>query len=150
MLQQIVHFQLVSFLLMLSGLPYAWPQTPVGQTAPDRPTAEKILVARRTYSQHEDIASCSDDGQRLSEFARGRPSPPVPPYIRYRRGRAYGGRWQQPGNRRRALIGALLGFGVGAAIGATGNKDPHARVVAPVLFGGAGALIGAAIGTSNP
>ena len=51
---------------------------------------------------------------------------------------------------RHALIGALVGLGVGAAIGAKGNQDPHARVVAPVLFGGAGALIGAAIGASHP
>jgi len=48
------------------------------------------------------------------------------------------------------LIGALIGFGLGAAIGAKGNQDPHARVVVPVLFGGAGAMIGAAIGASHP
>jgi len=58
--------------------------------------------------------------------------------------------WRQQGNGRHALIGALIGFGIGAALGAKGNRDPHARVVAPILFGGAGALIGAAVGASHP
>jgi hypothetical protein len=57
---------------------------------------------------------------------------------------------RQRGNGRYVLIGALIGFGLGAAIGAKANQDPHARVVAPVLFGGAGALIGGAIGASHP
>ena len=58
--------------------------------------------------------------------------------------------WHQRGNRRGALIGALVGFGIGAAIGAKANKDPHARESAPVLFGSAGAVVGAAIGASHP
>jgi hypothetical protein len=48
------------------------------------------------------------------------------------------------------LIGALIGFGIGAALGAKGNRDPHTRVISPVLFGSAGALIGAAVGASHP
>jgi hypothetical protein len=40
------------------------------------------------------------------------------------------------------LIGALIVLGIGAALGAKGNQDPHARVIAPVLFGVGGALIG--------
>lgn len=65
-------------------------------------------------------------------------------------GWGHGGMWRQPGNGRHALIGAIIGFGLGAAMGAKGNQDPHARVVAPVLSGGAGALISAALGASHP
>ena len=142
MRQQIVCFPVAFVLLML--LPCAW-----AQTASDIPTGEKI-AARSAHAQHEDIARCSGDGQTLSEFAQRRPVSLAPRGIRYPRGRGYGGMWRQRGNGRHALIGALIGFGVGAAIGAKGNQDPHARVVAPVLFGGAGALIGAGIGASHP
>jgi hypothetical protein len=70
----------------------------------------------------------------------------------YPRGREYETTWRQRGNGRHALIGALIGFAIGAAIGVKGNQDQHtrARIVAPILFGGAGALIGAAIGASHP
>jgi hypothetical protein len=49
-------------------------------------------------------------------------------------------------------MGALIGFGIGAAAGAAGNHDQHAgaRVAAPLLFGAFGALIGAAVGGSHP
>jgi hypothetical protein len=145
---RIIHFLLIFFLLMLSGLPHAWAQTEDGPN--DSPTAQKILLARSTYAQPEDVATGSD-GQRPPEFAHGRRRPSFPPAVRYPYpGGAYGGMWRQPANKRHALIGALIGFGVGAAIGAKGNKDPHARVSAPVLFGSFGALIGAAIGASHP
>src|SRR5580704_4516308 len=149
MRQQIVYFQLASLLLMLSALPCAWAHARDGQTPNEGLTAEKILVALAAYT-NQDIACCSGDGQTLSELAQRRAAPLVPPDMRYPGRRGNGGRWRQRGNMRHALIGALVGLGVGAAIGAKGNQDPHARVVAPVLFGGAGALIGAAIGASHP
>jgi hypothetical protein len=150
MRQPIVHSLLASILLIESVLPCVLAQTGEGQTANDSVAAEKILVARSPYTQHEDIARSSSEGQTLSQLAQRRPVPLVPPQIRYPRGRSYGGMWRQRGNRRHALIGALIGFGLGAAIGAKANQDPHARIVAPVLFGSAGALIGAAVGASRP
>jgi hypothetical protein len=150
MRQHIVHSTLACLLLMASLLPCAWAQAGNSQTPNEGPNAEKIRIARGAYTQHEDIPSCSGDGQTVSELAHHRPAPLVHPGIRYPRGRGYGGMWRQRGNGRHALIGALIGFGVGAAIGAKGNQDPHARVIAPVLFGGAGALFGGAIGASHP
>jgi len=150
MRQQIVHFLLASLLSILSLLPRAVAQIEQEQTADDSLTAKEILIARSPYTQRDDIARGPSDGQTLLELAQRRPIPPVPLQIRYPRGRGYGGMWRQPGNGRHALIGALVGFGLGVAIGAKGNQDPHARVIAPILFGGAGALMGAAVGASHP
>lgn len=155
MRQPIVYFLLASLLLIPSPLPRAWAQTAEEQTASDGPAAKEILAARRPYTQHEELSCCFRDGQTLSELARGSPAPVVPLRSRHPRARGYdgwghGGMWRQPGNGRHALIGAIIGFGLGAAMGAKGNQDPHARVVAPVLSGGAGALIGAALGASHP
>ena len=50
---------------------------------------------------------------------------------------------RQRGNGRHVLIGALIGFGIAAALGVKGNQDPHTLVISPVLFGSVGALIGA-------
>jgi hypothetical protein len=155
MRQPIVYYLLAFLLLILSGLPRAGAQTAEEQTASDGPTATEILRARSPYTQHEDLTGCCRDAQTLSELARRSPAPVDPARIRHPRGwgydgRRYGGMWRQPGNGRHALIGAIIGFGLGAAIGAKGNQDPHARVVAPVLAGAAGALLGAAIGASRP
>jgi hypothetical protein len=147
--QQIVRSLLASLLLMHSVLPCASAQTGKGQTANESQTAENVLVARSAYIQDEDVARLGD-GQTLSDLAQHRPVSAVPPQMRYPHGRGYRGMSRQRGNGRHALIGALIGFGIGAALGAKGNQDPHARVVAPVLFGGAGALIGAAVGASHP
>lgn len=115
--------------LMLSVLPCAWAQTGDGQTpkrwsdcGEDPGCARCIYPARR----HRTLPGRC---QTLTELAQRRPAPLVPPDIRYPCGLGYGGMWRQRGNGRHALIGALFGFGVGAAIGAKGNQDPHARVV---------------------
>jgi hypothetical protein len=157
MRKQMVH-SLLSLLLIQSVLPSAWAQIGEGQTAEEGQTAndsriaEKILIARHPYTQHEDVPRGAGDTLTLSERAQSRPVPVVSPHIRYPRRRDYEGTWRQPGNGRHALIGAVIGFGLGAAIGAKGNQDQHtrARIAVPVLFGGAGALIGAAIGANHP
>jgi hypothetical protein len=154
MRQPIVYFLLASVLLIQSVLPAAsaqtLTQTEEKQTADDSLIAERTLVARSAYTELADIARSSEDDQTRSEPARRRPVPPPPPRIQYPRGRSHGAMWQQRGNGRHALIGAVIGFGIGAALGVKGNKDQHARVTAPVLFGSVGALIGAAVGAGHP
>jgi hypothetical protein len=56
------------------------------------------------------------------------------------------------GDGRHVLIGALVGFGLGAAIGANGNTDQHPGVTvkAALAVGTIGGLLGAAIGASVP
>jgi hypothetical protein len=152
MRQEIVHSLLASLLLIQSVLPSALAQAGERQTANDSLTAEEILVARSPYTQHEDVPRGSVDGQTRSEPAQRRPVILVPPQIQYPGAGAHSGVWRQPRNARHAAIGALIGFGLGAAIGAKVNKDQHtqARIGAPILFGGFGALIGAVIGGSHP
>jgi hypothetical protein len=153
MRKPIVPSVLASILLILSALACACAQTEEGQTANNAPPPKEVLAARLSYTQHEDVTCYPCDGQ--TDLAQRSPVPLVRARVRYARGqgyydRGYGGMWRQGGNGRHVLIGALIGFGLGAAIGAKGNQDPHSRVLAPVLFGGAGALIGAAIGASHP
>jgi hypothetical protein len=149
MRRQILHPLLAFPLLLTSVLPYALAQTQEEQTANDSLTAEKIIVARGPYTLHEEFARCWGEGQTLPERAQRRPVSPAPPQIRYPSRRGYG-MGRQRGNGRHVLIGALIGFGIGAALGAKGNRDPHTRVISPVLFGSVGALIGAAVGASHP
>jgi hypothetical protein len=153
MRKQIVSSLLASLLLILSALPCARAQTEEGQTANNTPTAREVPAARSSYTQNADVTCCSRYGR--TALAQRTPFPLVPYRIRYPRGRDYDGRgyegtWRQTSNGRHVLIGALIGFGLGAALGAKGNQNPHSRVLAPVLFGGAGALIGAGIGASHP
>jgi hypothetical protein len=151
MRKQMVHSLFASLLLIQSGLSFAWAQDGHGQTANDSLAAEEILVARNPYTEHEGVPCCAGETQTPVEIAQSRPASVVLPQIRYPRGRGYERTWRQRGNGRHALVGALIGFGLGAAIGAKGNQDQHtrARVVAPILVGSAGALIGAAIGASH-
>jgi hypothetical protein len=57
-----------------------------------------------------------------------------------------------PGNGRHAAIGALIGFGIGAALGAKANNDPHPGVTlkASLLVGFIGSGLGAAIASGVP
>jgi hypothetical protein len=150
MRQQIVRFLLTSLLFMQIVLPCALAQTRETQTANDSLTAEKVFVEGSPAPQRDDIAH-SEAGQTPTELDHRGPVTPVPPRILYPRTASPRGAWQ-PRNRRHALIGALIGFGIGAALGAKGNRDQHtsARIAAPILVGGVGALIGAAVGSSVP
>ena len=151
MKQHIVYSLLASLLLMQSVAPYALAQTGEAQTANDTPTADEIQVARSSYTQHEDIANGSGDGQAPLGLSQSRRGAPVPPQVRYPRAGGYG-MWQHHGNRRHALIGAVIGFGVGFAIGEKGSKNLNGRdrATMSILFGSAGAMIGAAVGASHP
>lgn len=116
--------------------------------------SDAISAARNQYAQNAKAESDSrraDDGMSVAQFSpRNGPMRPFPPNHGYPRG-SYQSPWMDHGNGRHVLIGAVIGFGLGAALGAKANKDPHPGTTtgAVVLVGGVGALIGAAIGGAH-
>jgi hypothetical protein len=65
-------------------------------------------------------------------------------------GPGYPPQYWGPGSGNHAAIGAVIGFGLGAAAGATAKTDARGRVVASLLGGSLCALMGAAIGHGIP
>lgn len=119
--------------------------------------SESILAARSQYSQSDAEPGHQKDGNTvdvpLAQVSRGRAlHPPMrPPQMTEYPG-AYASVYTGERSGRHAVIGALIGFGLGAALGAKGNTDQHpgAGVKAAFVFGGIGALIGAAVGSATP
>lgn len=151
---------LISLLLVSSAIA----QTSEPQTASGRGGADAIAAAHSRYTQNESVSqsakdssagnSDTPDADTLAQFSRRGPTRPYP-YPFPRRGYPRGGSpymWQQPFNGHHALIGAVIGFGLGAAIGVKANTDQHpqARIAAPLIFGSIGALLGATIGGTLP
>ena len=114
--------------------------------------APPIFAARSAYAnqvQGEVSARNADDGVGLNLAQLSPRRPPVPP--RPHRGyppESYQDHWMDQGSARHGLIGALIGFGVGAALAAKADKTGHPGAMI-VLVGGAGALIGAAVGANH-
>jgi hypothetical protein len=152
---------LVSLLLVSSAMA----QTSEQRTTSDPQDAEAIAAARIPYTENEGVSHNAKNfgatdkdlndpdatGETLAQLPRrapGRPYPRRPGYPR--RGSPV---MEQPlFNAHHAAIGVVIGFGLGAALGAKANSDQHvqARVAAPLIFGSLGALMGAVIGGSAP
>jgi len=86
------------------------------------------------------------DEATLAQASR-QPGPRRPYMVRPR----YSGFATEPSGRH-VLIGALIGSGLGAAVGAKGNRDQHPGVETKAIVLGAsiGGLLGAAIGAAVP
>ena len=136
-------------LLASSGLA----QTIDAQTTngfPENDFSPQVALARRAYAQPEETttggsssASDADAKTTLAQLPRRMPGPIVRPPMRPA---PYPSMWMSQGNGRHALIGALIGLGVGVAVCAKGN----AGVRASLAIGTLGAGIGAAMGFSIP
>jgi hypothetical protein len=130
-------------------------------TAPRTPASNGISASVDDSAKSPDLPEAVDnptpigdatlDHETLAQLARRRPGAQYPSRGGYP-GRGYPSAWNSAGNARHTLIGLAIGFGLGAALGAKGNKDQHpgAEVRAAVLFGAFGGLIGAAIGHGAP
>ena len=121
----------------------------------------EVAVARCAYASVEgvcavappsDAAAAPGTRDTVSQFRGRMPGPPIraarPPRIYP--GGGYPGVWASNGGGRQTLIGALIGFGLGAAAGAKANTDPHpgAGATSAVLGGCFGALLGGFVGHS--
>jgi hypothetical protein len=115
--------------------------------APDAPQSQPSVAARPEPSPVAGTGSSGED--RLISQARQYPRGPRRP-MGPRGGYGYPGFPHPPGL---SPVGALIGFGVGAAAGAanTGEATVGTHVALGLIGGGIGALIGGAIGAvANP
>lgn len=149
------------FLFMLAWLLPVSALAQIADSQPSNDLPHPVAVARCAYAQTE--AACAnvhpasqgvgghDDRDpgcdtTLSQVPRRMPGPPLrggrPPM----RGPAYPAMWQSAPSAGHALIGAVIGFGIGAAIASKGNSGARA------IFGlgTVGAGMGAAIGLTVP
>ena len=140
-------FLFALLLLASSGLA----QTIDSQTTNDLPENDlpkQVALARSAYTKTEEVSvnGVPKDPNSNNTLAQ------IPPRMPGRMARppmrraAYPNMWTSGGSPGHALIGALIGFGLGAAVGAKGN----AGVRATLAIGTVGAGIGAAIGFSIP
>ncbi len=144
---------LLASLMVASGALAQTIQDRQTATEVDPPPSDAISAARSRYIQDAragEISRDANDGKTLAQLSRGRPNRPFPPRRGYPRG-SYPSAWMDHGNAGHAVIGAVIGFGLGAALGAAANKDRHpgATAGAVVIFGGLGALIGAAVDAAH-
>jgi hypothetical protein len=117
---------------------------------PENDLSPQVAFARRAYAQPEETGtggssntSDADGKTTLAQLPRRMPGPMVRPPMRPA---PYPNMWISQGNGRHALIGALIGLGVGVAVCAKGNADARATLAIGTL----GAGIGAAMGFSIP
>jgi hypothetical protein len=106
--------------------------------------ADRIAAARSPYMPPAD-GSTGNAPVTVAQFPRRRPGPPYSRGLGYPRP-SYPGMWMGQPSGRHALIGAIIGGGLGVAVAAKGN----AGVSASFAIGGLGAALGAAMGLSIP
>jgi hypothetical protein len=90
----------------------------------------------------------TNDETTVAQLPRRIPGPPRRASHPMGYPRAYSGMWMPSPGGRHAAIGALIGFGLGAAVGAMGMGTGGAR--ATLTFGVLGGLLGAAFGCTTP
>jgi hypothetical protein len=119
----------------------------------ERSSRDPISVVRSPYTTNacaRDISGDSDNGIRLAQLSRSGLMHRSPSHHGYSR-RNYQTPWMDHGNAGHALIGAAIGFGLGAAFGVAANADHHSGTngAAVLIFGGLSALVGGAIGGAH-
>ena len=116
-----------------------------GAPQPQDPDTTKIKAAKIEPTA-QPKAGLSSEGTLISQARR---YPQLHPGRMERPGQAYRSHYPMPGL---SPMGALIGFGAGAALGASKSQDGTSggRVLGGLLLGGLGALIGGAIGNVPP
>jgi hypothetical protein len=153
------HRNTLLLLAVLGTAAYALGQTDDSLATPDLP--RQIAVARCAYAQSENACGANpsqDTGAQDGSTAQARfpgriPRPPMAPRRQMGYPRAgYPSPWMGEGHPGHALIGALVGGGVGAAAGINihTNNQSGPNVVGAIVLGGLGAMVGGIIGNSVP
>jgi len=145
------HRTLLSSVLVLFAST-ALAQSADKQVASDLPTS--VAAARCRYTPadescatlRESSAVQPTDDATVAQYPRRVPGPPMRRPTMGRPRPAYPAMWRPEGSGRHALIGALIGGSLGAAVAARG----HGGMRASVALGALGAGMGAAIGVSIP
>jgi len=142
---QHIHLLLVSVLVTSVALA----QTRDRQAVDGTPTEDAISAARSQYTPATSVSSDANN-KTLAQFPRGGPGRPFPPHGRYPRER-YQTPWMDHGGAGHIVIGAAIGFAVGAALG--GNQSAHngtpvsgGIIVGGGLLGLIGGCVGKAVG----
>ncbi len=133
-------------LILASTTRFALPQTADSST-PQQPA---LSAARCQYTPAEKICGAparDAKGSTTAQAPQHFPGPPCAPRCSMAAPRpSYPPPFLQFDDGHHAAIGAMIGFGIGAAAGATAKTDSGGRVVAALFGGGLGALFGAAVG----
>lgn len=124
-------------------------QTAGSPVADDLSDPGAIAVARSKYLEKAADATATKDSETEAQLRRGGPGMPIPSRRGYNRG-GYPSPWIANSDPGHALIGAGIGFAIGATIGAVGAVHNRTSVGNGVFIGGSlFALFGAAIGVSH-
>ena len=117
----------------------------VRSLSPGAPTRRRTPSARAFMPAGQNPSGPSGDAPRWPRFRVGCPGPPFRAGRPPMGGPAYPSMWQSQPSVGHALIGAVIGFGIGVAIGAREMPAPAPRLGIANGRGRAGAAMGLAI-----
>jgi hypothetical protein len=146
-MRHIKHIHILLASLLMASVTFA--QTRDGQAPDNAPAENAVSAARSRYIQTADTAP-DVDNTTLAQLHRGGPARPFPPQRGYPRG-TYQTPWMHHSGAGPILIGAAIGFGAGAALGASrsahnGTPVGGGIIVGGGLFGLLGGCVGKAVG----
>jgi hypothetical protein len=119
------------------------------ETEKDTRSVDSVAAARSKYTRTSDTSPDASN-PTLAQLRGGGPGRPFPSQRAYPRG-TYQTPWADHGHAGHILIGAAIGFGVGAALGANssarnGTPVSGGIVIGGGLFGFLGGCVGKAVG----
>src|ERR1700689_3993432 len=104
------------------------------ETEKDARSIDTVAAARSKYTQTSDI-SLDAENTTLAQLRGGVPRRPFPAQRPYPRG-TYQTPWRDHGNAGHILVGAAIGFGIGAALGAHNSARDGTPVAGGIIIGG--------------
>jgi len=141
------HIPVLLALVLMASVTFA--QTTDGQSVDGGQAENAISAARSQYARAVSTSSGVDDAT-VAQIYRGGPRRPFPPQRGYPRP-TYRTPWMDHGSAGHILIGAAVGFGIGAALGAhnsarNGTPVSGGIIIGGGLFGFLGGCVGQAVG----